>query len=230
MRISTNATIVLIGACILIVLIGVALWLPRANKVANANTTVFEANINASQLQLQKDINALINARWNGITEERIELLGSSLINVPDGALAQQLSTDSKIKTHVTYAERMTSRDGIGLVAALLSEKPPRYLVLDLGRYDAQNDIPLDVTMSNISMIVSKASSTGVIPVVLGGVGSDGSINLASSLSLTAGTTGRFIDVSLLLLDPLLRVSPTELNADGTVKLSGLIAQALKQP
>lgn len=231
MRISKNVSIVIVGVLLLVVLIVVAWWLPRHRTVTNSNATVSGTNADVAQQELQRDVNALVNAHWKGITEDRIELLGSSLIDVPDGALAQQLSADAKLKVHVTYAEGMTSREGIRRTTEILSSRPPLYLVIDLGRYDAVNGIPLNETIANISLIASEAFSEGVHPIVLGGIGSDGSISLASSLAPSIQTAGSFIDVTPLLIDPLLRASPTELNADGVQKMSRLISQKiLKQP
>lgn len=212
----------------LVVLAGGATWLltnrPKTSGQPNVNAP---QNLNAADAQFQKDLDAFARADWRGALDDRIELIGGSLINVPTNVLSDRIAAATSRKTRVSFTERMTTRQAISTLSTMLKNRPPDTIVLDVGRYDALSRITTKETEGNLSAIVTKSDAIGIRVVVIGGIGADGNTDLATIVRPAVAAPAVFVDASMILQDSALRESIDVLNEAGASILAEQVIRVI---
>ncbi len=209
----------------LLLLVGLALggWFLLSEQTKQSEVSVQpKANV-PEQIQ---NLENLLTFRSASPPDDRVVLLGNSLIQTNTDILRTRLNEALQRRVEAVPLSG-TSGDAV-VEAKTVLQKPPKQLVLDLGRFDAAEGIQPQDTVANISAIVTTATRNGVQVVVIGGVGSDGDIQFASLLRSTAEPRAKFVDASTLLLSSAYRDSPTVLNRDGTGRLAEMLVTALR--
>lgn len=223
-----NRTKMLIGAAVVVLVFAGAVWwlLNRAEQPADN-----QANVNlkrsASEVQFDKDLDAFAKSDWRGALDDRIEIIGGSLVNVPLNIMTDRIAAETKRTVHMNFTEGMTTRQAIGTLSTMLANRPPSMIVFDIGRYDASNGISTQETVGNLSAILFKSEDLGIRTVVIGGTGADGNIELASLIHPAVTGSAIFIDASSMLQNPELRTSPVELNDSGEAMLAEQVSAVL---
>ncbi len=214
-----NRTIILVVIAV-VVIAGSAWWLIyRAGRPADRSTVVNQ-NRNAAQAQFDKDLDAFARADWRGDLDDRVELIGGSLVNVPENVMSGRIAAVTKRTVHVNFTDGMTTRQAISALSTMLGNRPPKTIVLDVGRYDSSNGIGTQETAGNIAAILLKSEDIGIRVVVIGGIGSDGNVDFASVVRPVVTEPSVFIDASAMMQNPELRTSPVELNEAGAAMLA----------
>jgi len=225
----TNRSATVLVICLAgILLLGGGTYLLFGRNAAdrgNANSAVANAGLGAISPHDQ-DIMSLYNMKRTKPLDNRVVLFGNALIGEPADALSKRLEDGMKLPVTVNYGAATASTDAISAMLTILVH-PPRYLLLDIGRYDAENGIDRGTTISNINLIATKAAELGVTTVVIGGIGSDGDVNFAYAVQGGIESSALFVDASPLLLDPEMRISPYQLNIQGAAKLATMVQKAL---
>lgn len=226
----TGTVVVVSVAGALIVAGGIYLLVGRNHPQPTQHTTTPEASIAAQTTGTAHDIATFLDVKAKSMPASRIELIGNSLVSAPPSVLSQRLNDETKRDVRVDDDASMTSASALSTLSGILVN-PPRYLVLDLGRFDAQHGIDVVTMQSNLRTITDKAASLHVKTVVIGGISADGDVNFARSQQLGfSSDSATFVDATSLLMNPATRTSPIELNDAGAAQLATMIAHALSLP
>ncbi len=222
-----SATIIVASLAVVLLLGGAIFLLVGRNDDERGDSGTAVGGIDLSNATKEDQaVWAFYNMKRTEPPGKRVVLLGNSMVGIPADALSKRLEDGMKLPVTVDYGAAMTSTDAIGALLKLFT-KPPRYLVVDIGRYDSERGIDRGTTLSNISMVTTKAAELGVKTIVIGGIGSDGDINFSAAVRSGIGSSALFVDASPLLLDPDTRTSPLELNIQGAAALATMVQKAL---
>lgn len=220
MRTNTLLTAVITSLVVLaVVLGGFFLWQREARSPS-------ETNVNSTIPEETQNVIKLLNVQPVLKPDDRIVTFGGSLISENSAVMTQQLTDGLKLKVEVVVVPG-TSAEAVVEMTKLL-ERPPKLLILDVGRFDGGEGLDLETTKTNVSAMAKKAQELGLTMVFIGGVGSDGNTQLADLLRLALPQGMTFVDASPLLLASTSRTSSTTLNAVGTEKLAGMLVDALQ--
>lgn len=226
----TNRTATIIIIVLAVLLLGgggVYLLCGRNDLDRENNNGPVGSGQSAVASQETQDTLSFHNLKRTESLENKVLLFGNSLIGVPSEALSKRLEDSMKHPVDVRYDAAMTSTEAISGLLTVFGEHPPRYLVLDIGRYDSEHGISVDMAMANIAMIVTKAAEFDVRTAVIGGIGADGDATFAARVQPVLGSSALFVDATPLLLDTDMRTSPLELNIQGAAALATMIKKAL---
>jgi len=226
----TNRTATIIIVVLAVLLLGgggVYLLSGRNGLDQENNNGSVGSEQSAVVTQETRDTLSFYNLKRTESLEHTVLLFGNSLIGIPSEALSKRLEDSMKLPVDVRYDASMTSTEAISRLLAVFGEHPPRYLVLDIGRYDSEHGISVDQAMTNIAMIVAKAAEFDVHTAVIGGIGADGDTTFAARVQPVLDPSTSFVDATPLLLDTDMRTSPLELNIQGAAALATMIQKAL---
>lgn len=216
----------LLGTVIgLLLLVGLVVggWFLLSGRTKQSGTP---GQLNVNVPEHLQNLEKLLAFRSTVPPDDRVVLFGNSLVQPPADIIRARLGEELKRPVEVVSLNG-TSQKAVVEVKTIL-QKPPKQLVLDLGRFDAAEGVEPQDTVANIGTIVTTATKNGVEVVVIGGVGSDGDIQFASFLRSIAEPPAKFVDASTLLLSGAYRDSPTVLNREGTNRLAGLLVETLR--
>lgn len=169
----------------------------------------------------------LIDLRPLAAPDERILLFGDSLVTSTNDIVRTTLEKGVGLAVEIDRRPRGTSRDAIVALTTAL-KRPPKFLILDVGRYDSVGGISEQQTVANLRLIFSKTETVGSVPILVAGISSDGNARFADLLRPAVGGQGVFVDAALLLLTSSFRTSATELNDVGAQKLAEQLLQVVK--
>ncbi|MBI4090289.1 MAG: SGNH/GDSL hydrolase family protein [Candidatus Kerfeldbacteria bacterium] len=220
----TNTTLVLV--IVLLVVLGAVVVLVFGQPEAPEPSASSQPTEQSELATVARAFNDLAQVRAFAPPSDRVGVLGGSLFVVEDGALAKRLEQALGWPLERAVEDGMTSIGGLAAAAELLI-RPPKLLVVDIGRDDTSAGVPVEQTSAAVRELVAKAVALGVKVAVIGGVGTDGNDRLATIVKSSISPSARFVDASPLLLDPTYRSSPTALNARGIELLGDQLAAVL---
>lgn len=228
MRMTGRVPIIL--GVLVVVLVGLTalLWF-NANRRTPLSSNRNEAITNEQNeaLQRARSFQGLIALVPESGVQDRVVLVGDELVGANGSRLGTVLENELRVPSSTTYRARMTTRDAVAVLSEQLAQ-PPKYLVLDLGRSDADSGIGLDETYSSLAAVIAKAHELGSSVVLIGGVSSSGDVLFSDIIKGAVMDNGSFIDATPLQSDPALRTSTVLLNAAGTDRLAAQIVRALR--
>lgn len=213
-----------------LVLLGLlaALWYHSdRTSPLNVNTKEPLSEEQDASLQRARSMLGLVEQVPESEVQDRIELIGDEFIGAGSLRLGSVLEKEFKVPAKSSYKSRMTTRDAVPVLSDSFAH-PPKYLVLDLGRSDAEAGIGLDETYSMLTTVTAKARDLGISVVLIGGVSTTGDTTFASLLQGTIKGNGLFVDATPLQSDPSLRTNSVLLNAAGVDLLAAQIVRALR--
>lgn len=209
---------------VLVVVFGVGSWMLLRKPTDRSSTGPVTTVVVKEQ---QQAINDFLKVQPTVALEEKIFVYDGGLIGANATVIQNQLQQALNLPVEVAPVQGITTRDAIADLTPRF-RTPPKYFVVDLGRYDPAAGIQEAETILNLTSIVQKILGIGSRAIVIGGVSSDGNTRFAESVRALLPTPARFIDATSLLLTPSLRTSPTELNAPGVKNLGERVVAALR--
>jgi hypothetical protein len=214
--------IVVAGFVGIILILVVVLFVIRN---ASQKTETTNTNMPAQVTEKQRIVTNFISKQPSAKPNDRIVLYGSSLIT---GAAEKKQLTDAlNFSVDVMYVEHGSTDAAINDLYALL-DAPPKYLIIDVGRYDVASGVSMNDTTSNLEVITMKFHEAGTSVFVVTGVGSDGNSTLGGLIKGIVGSNATAVDATAYLMTGQYREDPTQLNDQGYDRLAADLVSAVR--